>query len=111
MSVIARFRVNTVTPQTQQSEVALSAMYSPEEVEDDEVLKEIRSFYEFTPSGSLTMTIRNEAAEEQFQVGDEFYLRLEKIPTDQTLAAVQKRRAEEWQRKQDAKEAAGDGAS
>jgi hypothetical protein len=107
MSVIARFRVNSVDPQGWGTNVALGALHSPDEVEDDETLKEIRSFYQATPSGQLTMTIRNEAAEEQFQVGDEFYLRLEKIPTDKTVQAIYSRKAEKWQAEQDAKKAEG----
>lgn len=95
MSVLARFRVNSTKQMGWGTEVELVAMYSPDQIEDDPVLKEIRSFYEATPAGQLTMTIRNQAAEEQFQLNDEFYVRLEKIPTDQTVAAVNERRARE----------------
>jgi hypothetical protein len=93
-SVIARFRVNTVEPQTWGTHVALTALYSPEDVEDSDTLAEIRSFHAATPNGRLTMSIRNEAAEKQFQVGDEFYLRLEKIPTHKTVQAIYAAKAE-----------------
>lgn len=95
MSVIARFRVHSVHPFAGSTAVGLSPVYSPEGVEDDAALEEIRSFYESTPNGQLTMTISNQAAEEQFQVNDEFYLRLEKIPTDQTISAIYARKAAE----------------
>lgn len=98
MSVIARFRVSEVKPYASSTSVSLHAMHSPDGFEDDETLKEIRSFYEATPNGQLTMTIRNQAAEEQFQVNDEFYLRLEKIPTDKTVQAIYARRSEEMQK-------------
>lgn len=95
MSVVARFRVNKLGQGIGYTEVELGALYSPESYEDDPVLKEIRSFFEATPSGRLTMTIKNEAAAEHFQLEDEFYVRLEKIPTDQTVAAVTAKRAAE----------------
>lgn len=95
MSVVARFRVASIHPTGWGTAVSLHPVYSPEDVEDDATLKEIKSFYEATPNGQLTMTIRNEAAEEQFQINDEFYLRLDKIPTDQTVAAIYAKRAQE----------------
>ena len=88
MSVVARFRVHTVEPLGYGTKVVLSAIYSPDYVEDDPVLEEVRSFYEATPNGQFEATIANEKAEEQFQVGDEFYVRLEKILTEHTVAAV-----------------------
>jgi hypothetical protein len=95
MSVIARFRVNEVALLGYGTRVKLGALHSPDDVENDETLKEIRSFHEATPNGVLEMQIRNEAAETQFQVGDEFYIRLEKIPHDKTVQAVYARRAAE----------------
>jgi len=98
MAVLARFRVNEVKPgQTDgsQGEVKLGAVYSPEDVEDGPVLAEIRSFYAATPSGQLGMWINNPDAFVQFQVGDEYYVRLEKIPTEQTVQAIYAKRAEE----------------
>lgn len=95
MSVIARFRVHSIAPFGWGTAVSLSPVHSPDDVEDDATLKEIRSFYEATPNGQLTMTIKNEAAEEQFQVNDEFYLRLDKIPQEKTVAAIYARKAAE----------------
>lgn len=88
MSILARFRVNSVHPYGHSTAVSLSPVYSAEGVVEDAELAEVRRFYEATPNGQLTMTIRNEAAEEQFQVGDEYYVKLEKIPTERTVAAL-----------------------
>lgn len=97
MGVICRLRVGTVEPRDWGTTVKLHALHSPDEVEDDETMKEIRSFFEATPSANFDMFIKNQAAEEQFQKGDEFYVRLEKIPTDQTVAAIYARKAKEYQ--------------
>jgi hypothetical protein len=98
MAVVCRLRVNKVDPKSYGTQVRLTAVHSPEGFEDDETLKEIRSFFEATPSALLEMTIANQAAEEQFQTNDEFYVTLTRIPTDQTIAAVSRRRYEESQK-------------
>lgn len=107
MSVVARFRVNAVEDKSTEAfayaQITLGALYSPEDVEDSEVLAEIRSFHAATPSGQLTMSVTNAAAIEQFQVGDEHYLRLEKIPVDQTVQAIYVTRAAKQRLEQEAK--------
>lgn len=39
---------------------------------------ENKEFWQYTPSGNLEMTIKNEAAEKYFEVGEEYYLTFEK---------------------------------
>lgn len=89
MSVICRLRVGEVDPGNgSQTKVRLNALYSPDDVENSDVLAEIKSFFEATPAANFEMWIRNEAAAEQFQIGDEFYVQLEKIPTEKTVQAI-----------------------
>lgn len=97
MSVICRLRVSSVEQPEgcNFTNVVLGALHSPDEVEDDATLAEIRSFFEATPAATFNMSIRNETAAEQFQAGDEFYVRLERIPTDQTVQAIYSRKARE----------------
>lgn len=78
--VLARFRVSSVEAFQYGSKVNLQAHYSPDGTESPEILEEIRSFYDATPNGTLSMTINNDAAAEHFQPGDDFYIRLEKAP-------------------------------
>lgn len=39
---------------------------------------ENKEFWQYTPCGSLEMTIKNEAAEKYFELGEEYYLTFEK---------------------------------
>lgn len=78
--VIARFRCSEVTAREfGPATVKLSAVYSPDGTEPDEVQEEIRRFNEATPSGNLEMAINNQAAAEHFQPGEHYYLRLEHV--------------------------------
>lgn len=101
MSIICRLRVNSIDQPEgcNFTNVILGALHSPDAVEDDATLAEIRSFFEATPAATFSMSIRNEAATEQFQVGDEHYVRLEKIPTGKTVQAIYSRKAQEAQAK------------
>jgi hypothetical protein len=96
MSVICRLRCSHVGPSIYEggsARVVLTAVHSPDDVEDDKTLEEIRSFFNATPNALLDMSINNDTAVEQFQPGDEFYVELKKIPTDQTVQAIYSRRA------------------
>lgn len=102
MSVVAKFRVNEVTNRVplrnyggspiplpvQEFEsngkttyqgaasVKLGAVYATEETGSDEDIR----FSLATPSGTIEMNITNPDALEQFQPGDEFYVRFERVP-------------------------------
>lgn len=82
MSVISRFRVTEIALLGYATRVKMSAQFSPEGTESDETMAEIRSFHEATPNGTFEACIKNDVAAEQFQVGDQFYLNLEKVPAD-----------------------------
>lgn len=55
--------------------VKLGPVY-PQEGTDDSA--EVKTFYEATPSGGLEFGTINEAALAQFNVGDDFYITLER---------------------------------
>jgi hypothetical protein len=81
MSVVCRMKVQEVTARAYgPAKVTLAPQYSSDSAESPEVLAEIRSFFEATPSGSLELNINNDKAAEQFQPGGDFYLHLEPIP-------------------------------
>lgn len=77
MSVVARMKVTEVALLGYGTRVKLSAVHIADE--DDPHYAEIKSFFEATPSGSFEAMIKNDAAAEQFQPADEFYVSLEKI--------------------------------
>lgn len=77
MTVVARMQVNEVAALGWATRVKLTAAYTSDE--SDPHYAEIKSFFEATPQGSFEAVIRNEAAAEQFQPGDAFYLSLERI--------------------------------
>ncbi|MET3699354.1 hypothetical protein SAMN05877753_1027 [Bacillus oleivorans] len=76
MSVKAKFVCTNVNKQKwgKQDEgsttVVLKAVTSDSE--------ENKKFWQYTPSGHLEMTIKNEAAEKYFELGEEYYLTFEK---------------------------------
>lgn len=78
MTVVARMNVNEVALLGWATRVKLSAVYTGDE--NDPHYDEIKSFFEATPQGEFWAVIRNEAAAEQFQPGDQFYVSLERIP-------------------------------
>lgn len=80
MSVVARMRVNYTDPQPYGTQVKMAPVYASDGNDPPEVVEEIRSFVEATPSGAFEMVITNPSAAEQFQVGDQFYVHLERIP-------------------------------
>jgi len=75
MSVRAKFRVDEITkypvseyPETT-GQVKLSAVTGgPDESDED------NSFWKYTPAGDITMHIDNQAALDQFNVDQEFYV-------------------------------------
>lgn len=77
MSVVARMQVHEVTLLGYATRVKLHAVYTADA--DDPHYDEIKSFFEATPQGLFEATIKNEAAAEQFQPGDQFYVSLERI--------------------------------
>lgn len=86
MSVIAKFRVNEVISRSQprdteagreaQGSVKLGAIYASEK--DPNASPEDISFSLASPSGTIEMSITNADALEQFQPGDDYYVRFEK---------------------------------
>lgn len=70
MSVKAKFKCDSITQWTGQREAKLSPVHSSSD--------ENKQWSQFTPSGQLTMTITNPEAYEQFEVGVEYYLTIEK---------------------------------
>jgi len=40
--------------------------------------EENKQFWQYTPSGNLQMTIKNEAAEKYFELGEEYYIDFKK---------------------------------
>lgn len=84
MAVIAKFHVDEVAAREYNAEVKLRAVtpnIGPDgpEFNNDEDEK----FWKATPNGILTMTIDNPAAAEQFQPGDDWYLKFEKASGDE----------------------------
>lgn len=91
MSVIAKFRVNEVTATSKAREVEvngqqrreatgrlkLGAVY--ESAENPDANPEDVAFSLATPSGTIEMSVTNADALEQFQPGDEFYVRFDKV--------------------------------
>jgi hypothetical protein len=80
MSVVCRFRVTEIAQLGYGSRIKLSAMHTADGEAPQEVVDEIRSFYEATPNGTFEAVIKNEKAAEQFQVGQDYYLRLDRVP-------------------------------
>lgn len=79
MGVVAKFQVTEVVLRPYNAEVKLS----PVSATDDGTVTqpgEDKAFWEATPSGALSMTIKNEVAAEQFQPGDKFYVTFDKAP-------------------------------
>lgn len=76
MSVKAKFICNTVSKSKLhkhdqgQTKVTLTPVVAGS--------VENKDFWQYTPSGNLEMTIKNEAAEKYFEVGEEYYLTFEK---------------------------------
>lgn len=91
MSVVAKFRVNEVTTTSKPREVEvngaqareangrikLGAVYASDK--DPAANPEDVAFSLATPSGTIEMSVSNADALEQFQPGDEFYVRFEKV--------------------------------
>lgn len=80
MAVIAKFHVNEVANRPYSAEVKLSAVM-PSVVDGKPEFEnpEDEKFWEATPSGSITMTINNPGAAEQFQAGEHWYVRFERV--------------------------------
>jgi hypothetical protein len=74
MSVRAKFYVNSITPTVGDNPTAPARVLSFGAVCRGASNREWSSA---TPSGSLTMTVRNDAAIAQFEVGKEYYLTFE----------------------------------
>ena len=73
--VKAKFSVGYVKAMTHGSEVHLNAVH-PGNNEGD--LEEHKKFWEATPNGQITMTIKNSAAAEDVQPGDFHYVTFER---------------------------------
>ena len=71
MSVRAKFYVSAIQPSIQEQPEAVSRVITFGAVCRGAANREWSSA---TPSGSLTMTVRNDAAIAQFEVGKEYYL-------------------------------------
>jgi hypothetical protein len=78
MSVIARFKVNSVENFTYGSKIKLGAVYTNNP--EDPHFEEIKAFHDSTPQGTLEMVVNNPQAAEQFQPGDDYYLSFERCP-------------------------------
>lgn len=77
MSVVARMKVFELKQNNWGTTVSLQ----PETpAEGDPHHDEIKAFYAATPTGRFEATITNELAAEQFQLGDTFYISLERVP-------------------------------
>jgi hypothetical protein len=84
MSVRAKFYVQAVSPSIEESPEAVSRVVNLGAVCRGATNREWASA---TPSGSLTMTVRNDAATAQFKVGTEYYVTFEEaepkpVPND-----------------------------
>jgi len=66
MTVRAKFRVHNKTVNSWGTEVFLSPVYGNSE--------ENKQFFASTPAGDIRMTIKNEVAAEQFEIGNEYYV-------------------------------------
>lgn len=75
MSVVAKFRVNSITDYGYGRELNLSAVYEGPLGENEEN----KRFTKATPNGSIKMSVDNPYAYEQFNIGDEFYVHFEKV--------------------------------
>lgn len=77
MSVKAKFVCNTIRKQkfNKQDQGSATVILSPVSSYDSE---ENKKFWQYTPTGHLEMTIKNEAAEKYFELGEEYYLTFEK---------------------------------
>jgi hypothetical protein len=87
MAVVCRFAVTEIALLGYGTRVKMQARYSPDGSETPEVAAEIKSFHEATPNGSFEAVIKNETAAEQFQLGDEFYVRLDRVPKPEPAEA------------------------
>lgn len=78
--VIAKFRVQPpIENYGGNVNVKLTAVMPSSD--DEEVTRdENERFWEATPTGELKMSITNVAAAEQFQIGDDWYLELRRVP-------------------------------
>jgi hypothetical protein len=76
MSVKAKFICNTISKSkfSKQDCGSAKVILTPVTSGSDEN----KEFWQYTPSGHLEMTIKNEAAEKYFEVGEEYYLTFEK---------------------------------
>jgi hypothetical protein len=76
MSVKAKFVCTNVSKQkwNKQDEGSTTVMLSPVTSGSDEN----NEFWQYTPSGRLEMTIKNEAAVKYFELGEEYYLTFDK---------------------------------
>lgn len=84
MSVVARMRVSEVTLNGWATRIKLTPeVPQPGQPHHDE----IKAFYEATPQGEFTATIKNDLAAEQFKPGDAFYIRLERVPAEDLAPA------------------------
>lgn len=75
--VICRFTVASITSFPTYASLKLQAVYSPDGHEPPEIQKEIREFFEATPSGTLEITT-TPAVAHTFKAGDHYYLSLRK---------------------------------
>jgi hypothetical protein len=79
MAVVARMRVQECAATEYGTKVKLGAIYTADE--KDPHYKEIKSFWESTPTGTFEAMILNAVAAEQFQPGMDFYITLTPCPT------------------------------
>lgn len=77
MGVVAKFRV-TSTEAFEYGGTKVKMQPVSDQGDPKVTSKEDGSFFEATPSGLLEMQVNNEAAAEQFQPGDRFYLTFER---------------------------------
>lgn len=76
MKVTAKFLCQTVSKTKFSSQDQGSAQVELTAVPGNS--EENKEFWEYTPSGNLEMTIKNEAAEKYFEPGEEYFLTFEK---------------------------------
>lgn len=77
MAVVARFTVHEITTTAYGTKVNLSPLFTSDT--NDPHYDEIKSFWDSTPQGQFWMQVKNDVAAEQFQVGDSYYITLERI--------------------------------
>lgn len=75
MAVVARMRVFSVEAFQWGAKLKMQAVCAADDPHDEE----IKAFFEATPSASFEASIKNDVAAEQFQPGDQFYLKLERV--------------------------------